>query len=131
LAEAFNAAAARFTAALAFLDGDTSQLSGLSSPEKAAAWRELQDSGRDLESLAQARDAFSPKGNRAVVFSDKAERLTRTAVLPDRDILTKSLRDVGVDGWASLIAHGATLRWQSKPEQVANVEAIMAALVDA
>jgi hypothetical protein len=129
LADVFNDAAQRFTAAYSELGGNTDQAAALFSPELSDAWRRMSEAAGQLDYLSKARDAFSPQGSRADLGNTRLEELSRTAILPGRDILRWSSRSAGIEKWGDLIDRGATLRWQTKAEQFANAEAIALAPV--
>lgn len=129
LADAFNQAAEQSTTAYRELDGNTDQRAALADPNRSDACRRLSEAANHLDYLAKARDAYSPQGSRPDLGNTRLEELTRTAVLPSREILRWSSRGAGVEKWGELIDRGATIRWQTKVEQQANAEAIALALV--
>jgi hypothetical protein len=125
LAEKFNAAAERFVVACGELGGDVDQLHALTVSHRSDAWREMTNASLDLQTLSTARDAYAPPGNRADVSSTRLEELTRIAVAPNREAVSRAARPRDAAGWADLVSRGFVLRWQTRAAQEANEVSIL------
>lgn len=118
----FTEQAAAFTHAHAALGGHEIT-HGLANPE---AWQDLRAAAGALDSLANARSAYSPRGSRAhCALGDTFEAVSRCLRVPHRLAFTNHRPSGrGEAFWGAALDAGYTITWQTNDEQQENCDAV-------